>query len=151
MKTREGTMVSTVASALIRLIEFIVKLLYRSDDKRKQQEIDAAKEELRKALSEGRVTDAAYWNKKVNQLEAARALNVLAKAKGLVILILLSAAASGCLTSKPEQPPMPIVIGERINKVKPGDRLVVPALAPPAKQWYLVDDVGLYQWLDINP
>lgn len=141
---------------IIALLNFISSFLSKNADKRKQEEINRAKEELRKALSEGRITDAAYWNKKVNQLEAAKALNKIARSKLLLLLILLP-LGSGCasiahhLGYAPIQAPItPVIIGERLNKVNPGDSLKVPPLTKPAKQWYLVDDVGLYQWLDLK-
>lgn len=43
----------------------------------------------------------------------------------------------------------PLVIGERINTVNAGETIKVPELVPPAKTWYLVDDVGLGIWLGI--
>ena len=43
----------------------------------------------------------------------------------------------------------PVVYGERINIVKPGDIIEIPQLKRPASTWYLVDDVGLSIWLGI--
>jgi hypothetical protein len=56
--------------------------------------------------------------------------------------------ASGCLGGKPKTEF--VVIGERINIVEPGQTVVVPELVPPAKKWYLVDNVGLAGWLGIT-
>lgn len=137
MKTKEK---SGFISLIINIINFILKWLSRSDEKKKQEEIDKAKTELQKALAEGRITDAAYWKKK---------LEILTKVAAILIAMLV---LSGCLlTTKPtEQIPPVVIIGERINKVSPGDHIIVPKLTPPAKQWYLIDDHGLYQWLDID-
>jgi hypothetical protein len=43
-----------------------------------------------------------------------------------------------------------VVVGERINIVEPGQVITVPELKPPAKCWYLVDNVGLEGWLGIG-
>lgn len=133
----------TVILAIIKLISDFFK---RKDTQQQSQaaaqhalEISAAQNELRNALAEGRITDAAFWRKKLQQLTTTAVL---------MLLLLV-----GCATTEPSQPPtIPqfIIIGERINKVKPGDNLTVPPLVAPAKQWYLVDDTGLYQWLSID-
>lgn len=43
----------------------------------------------------------------------------------------------------------PVVLGERIFIVRAGEYVVVPEPKPPAKTWYLVDDMGLSLWLGI--
>ena len=126
------------ASAIVWIIKLVLDILTGAAKRKKEQEIETAKDELKKALSEGRVQDAAYWMQKLKQLTGVAVL--------LAILML-----QGCLTPPPPPvTPQVIVIGERINKVKPGDSVKVPPLLPPAKQWYLVDDTGLYQWLDVD-
>ena len=126
------------ASAIVYVIKLILDLLTGAAKRKKEQEIEAAKDELKKALAEGRTTDASYWMQKLKQLTGVAVL--------FAILML-----QGCLTTPPPPvTPQVVVIGERINKVKPGDTIKVPPLLAPAKQWYLVDDTGLYQWLDID-
>lgn len=63
-----------------------------------------------------------------------------------VLCVVAVAILSGCATT---QPPATLVIGERVLRLAPGQTFVAPALTPPAKQWYVVDDVGLAQWLGI--
>lgn len=126
------------ASAIVWIIKFLIGLFTGAAKRKKDQEIEAAKDELKKALAEGRTTDAAYWLRKLKQLTGAIAL--------LAVLLF-----QGCFTPPPPPPVQQVVvIGERINKVNPGDAIKVPPLLPPAKQWYLVDDTGLYRWLDID-
>ena len=133
-------------TAILAIIKLISDFLKRKETQQQaqttalhNQEIAAAQDELKKALAEGRITDAAFWRKKLQQLTSTAAI---------LILLLV-----GCKTTEPSQPPtIPqfVIIGERINKVKPGDTLIVPPLVAPAKQWYLVDDTGIYQWLSID-
>ena len=67
-----------------------------------------------------------------------------------IILIILCLLSAGCSVFRGKDVyNEPIVYGERINIVKPGDTLVVPQLKKPASTWYLVDDVGLGIWLGI--
>lgn len=144
MKTKDETPQYGWATVIVKFLQFIMDMISGAAKRKKEQEIAAAKAELQKALAEGRITDAAYWKKKIDQL------------LGVAVGLLLACFLSGCGTFDPPQPvpvvvvPETVVIGERINKVKPGDTIVVPALKSPAKQWYLVDDTGLYQWLDID-
>lgn len=62
--------------------------------------------------------------------------------------------AGGCATGASRRSdaaaPHPLVVGERIRVVAPGETLVVPAPVPPARTWYLADDEGLWQWLGIR-
>lgn len=98
--------------------------------------------ELRAALREKRIDDAAFWARRRKALGSWP----------YAALCLLSAIVlqSGCITrAKPD--PMPLIIGQRVYTPAPGDVLTVPVLTPPAKQWYLVDDVGLMLWLGVDP
>jgi hypothetical protein len=100
-----------------------------------------AEQELRSALRDKRIDDAAFWARRRKALGAWP----------YAILCLLCAILlqSGCLSpAKPS--PMPLVIGQRVIAPAPGDVLTIPPLTPPAKQWYLVDDVGLLLWLEIS-
>jgi hypothetical protein len=133
------------ATVIVKFLNFIIDMMNRAAKRKKEQEIAAAKGELQKALAEGRITDAAYWKKKIDQLVGVASI--------LLMAFLLSGCCGVFCTQKSEPivvVPQFVIIGERINKVKPGDTITVPVLKAPAKQWYLVDDTGLYQWLDID-
>lgn len=126
----------TIIKVIMQIIKFFTK---KADDKHEQfklLQIENAKQELRKALIDGRIGDVRYWKEKLKQLSG-------------VILIMF--ALTGCINTQVEVPVFhELVIGERIIKVNPEDVIKVPKLISPAKQWYLVDDEGLYQWIDID-
>ena len=63
--------------------------------------------------------------------------------------LLLTGLVAGCISPPATQ--QPLIIGQRVLAPAPGTVLTVPALTPPAKPWYLVDDVGIGQWLGIAP
>ena len=99
-----------------------------------------AEQELRAALRDKRIDDAAFWVRRRKALGAWP--------YGLFCLLCAVILQSGCLTAaKPA--PMPLVIGQRVHTAVPGDVLTIPPLTPPAAQWYLVDDVGLLLWLGV--
>lgn len=130
---------STSAAILALLGTLATIILGLLGDRRKgnaaqQAEIERAKIVLKAAIRDGRVSDAA----------AARAWLDRAR-KGILVLALV--LAGGCCGTKPNPP---LVLGERVRVVKPG-ALVVPEPTAPAKTWYLVDDVGLLQWMGIQP
>lgn len=62
-----------------------------------------------------------------------------------LITLFIIPFSSGCVTGKE-----PMVIGERIFKPNPGDVVTVPALKPPAKQWYLIDDKAMLEVLGVD-
>jgi hypothetical protein len=98
--------------------------------------------ELRAALREKRIDDAAFWARR------RKALGSWPYALLCMLSTLL--LQTGCITTaKPA--PMPLVIGQRVFSPSPGDVLTIPAHTPPAQQWYLVDDVGLLLWLGVDP
>jgi len=100
-----------------------------------------AEQELRSALRDKRIDDAAFWARRRKALGSWPYMLLC----GLAACLL----QSGCLSpAKPS--PMPLVIGQRVFAPAPGDVLTIPPLTPPAKQWYLVDDVGLLLWLEIS-
>ena len=70
-----------------------------------------------------------------------------------VFLFLAICTCCGCtlFKHKDKDPPYsePVVIGERVHILKPGDIIEIEEPKPPAKTWYLVDDVGLSFWLGI--
>jgi len=116
--------------AVVGLAAEIIRRAWASGDSVSAQRA-SLRRQLRAALREGRVTDAAIL---------ARAL----KALGCLLVALW---LSGCAHTTPP----PIIIGERILMPQPGDVVTVPPLVPPAARWYLVDDVGLCGWLGIEP
>jgi hypothetical protein len=100
-----------------------------------------AEHELRAALRDKRIDDAAFWARRRKALGSWPYMLLC----GLAACLL----QSGCITrAKPS--PMPLVIGQRVFAPAPGAMLTIPPLTPPAKQWYLVDDVGLLLWLEIS-
>jgi hypothetical protein len=66
-----------------------------------------------------------------------------------ICLTLSAMLQGGCIT--PATPAPPLIIGQRVITPEPGATLTVPPLTPPARQWYLVDDIGLGIWLGIAP
>jgi hypothetical protein len=131
---KSGNFITAIIRLINNIIEFFANRQKLKEDERKRTEVEQAKTELKKALAEGRVTDAAYWRKKLLLLT------------GSLCLAFVMNFISGCNTPQPQT----LIIGERINKVKPGEVIIVPKLVPPAQQWYLVDDTGLAQWLNID-
>lgn len=69
------------------------------------------------------------------------------------LLFLAVCACCGCTVfrHKDKDPPYsePVVFGERVMILKAGDIIEIEEPKPPAKTWYLVDDVGLSFWLGI--
>jgi hypothetical protein len=101
-----------------------------------------AEQELRSALRDKRIDDAAFWARRRKALGSWPYMLLC----GLAACLL----QSGCITrAKPS--PMPLVIGQRVFAPASGTVVTVPLLTPPAKQWYLVDDVGLLLWLGVDP
>lgn len=99
--------------------------------------------ELRRALRDKRIEDAAFWARR------RKALGTWPYAAALVA-VSVAILQAGCITrAKPD--PMPLIIGQRVYTPAPGDVLTIPAYTPPATQWYLVDDVGLMLWLGVDP
>ena len=115
---------------------------YRSDGRQELKErIDAVQSALNLALEEGRVTDAHRLQLELRDLWEKYRKSAVVAASVLCLL------CTGCISRRHDPY---IVIGERINIVEPGQEIVVPELIPPAKKWYLVDNVGLAGWLGIE-
>lgn len=115
---------------------------YRSDGRQELKErIDAVQSALNLALEEGRVTDAHRLQLELRDLWEKYRKSAVVAASVLCLL------CTGCISRRHDPY---IVIGERINVVEPGQEIVVPDLLPPAKKWYLVDNVGLAGWLGIE-
>lgn len=148
----EDTSIATGTSVLGGLFAAILAVVglfrewrkYRTDGKKElKQKIDETQAALDLALENNMITDAHNLQIRLRELwEQYRkgSTAVLAAVSALVL-------CSGCVSSGGTEA---IVIGERINVVKPGQELVVPDLVPPAKTWYLVDNVGLSGWLGIS-
>jgi hypothetical protein len=101
-----------------------------------------AEHELRAALRDKRIDDAAFWARRRKALDSWPYMLLC----GLAACLL----QTGCLTTaKPS--PMPLVIGQRVFAPASGAVVTIPPLTPPAEQWYLVDDVGLLLWLGVDP
>jgi len=67
--------------------------------------------------------------------------------KEMMIIILLLIPVpfiSGCWTNDP------IVVGERVMYVKPGEIITIPPLKAPAKQWYVMDDEAMNAVLGVR-
>jgi hypothetical protein len=134
-KEKEGIFVLAI-NLLLKLLEFLTGNKKKKEEEKRRTEIAFIKEQLKKSLAEGRIQDAAYWKNKLIQLY-------------VVSLLIMSAFISGC-TTKQTPSTQTMVIGERIVKVSPGNVITVPPLIKPAKQWYLIDNEGLYQLIDIK-
>ena len=138
---------SEVLGIIKQLLSFFVS---RSDRKIKKQDdimdkIDGLKQQQKKALQEGRIGDASSIAKEIEQLY--KKFNKIGFFSCLALCCML---VLGCKSEKVNQSfNTPTVIGERVRIVEPGKAMKIPQLQPPAKKWYLVDDVGLCQWLNI--
>ena len=150
--TTAGKGARTGASgAVLEIIKDIFSWLVPAISTRRQRKdaillrIEEAKANQGKALHEGRVTDAAAYGQEVKNLYEK--LNHIGWFSCLLFCLLLT-GCTGCSSSKPKIN-APAVLGERIFIVKPNTTVEVPELVPPARKWYLVDDIGLCQWLDI--
>lgn len=118
---------------------------YKADDKTELKErIDAVQSALNTALEEGMITDAKRLQEELRELWDRYRRTVTTAA----VAVAASLACTGCLSAKKDTTQY-VVVGERINIVEPGQQLVVPPLVPPAKKWYLVDNVGLAGWLGL--
>ena len=140
--------ICAVVLALIGL--FRERRKYKADDKLEiKQKIESVQAALNLALEDGRITDAQRLQKELTQLWE-RYRKTSGKTNAVLVASALSLClVSGCFTTKKQEPEY-IVIGERSNIVEPGQELKVPPLVPPAKKWYLVDNVGLAGWLGIG-
>ena len=130
--------------ALLGTIAGIVAIIVNrqaSNAEARRNDIAQAEQEMRAALRDKRIEDAAFWARR------RKALGSWPYAALAAVSVALLQA--GCITrAKPA--PMPLIIGQRVLTPAPGDVLTIPAHTPPAKQWYLVDDVGLLLWLEIS-
>lgn len=152
----EGSAARSSESATASVFSFLLELLraimgfFRNRNDRKdelEEQIRLKEQALSEAIQQGRITDAGILRQELERLKAQRGLSASAAAGHMVVLA-ACLLCTGCFSTK--KPANVVVVGERINIVKPGDDLTVPQLIPPAKTWYLVDDVGLNSWLGIS-
>ncbi len=159
--------VGSVILALIGLVGGWFK--YRAAGKSDiMKRIEETQEALRVALENGMITDARRLNRRLDRLwrlyrknaPVARSgsseddLNTPMKVSRCLLLVaawmFLLMALTGCGSVFGKDEPEYVLIGERINIVEPGQDIKVPELMPPAKKWYLVDNVGLEAWLGLG-
>lgn len=157
---------STIASIfnfLIELLRWFSDLFDRKESGKAAtwMEIEAKRNALALALADGRVSDVAILRKELEVLMEKYLRGVRSDERRmhrdrntrqrngfsfLLASLVLSLFLSGCWSNKPTTV---FVTGERINLVKPGTTVEVPELMPPAKQWYLLDNIAIQHWLGI--
>lgn len=118
------------------------KELLKQEEEALRKRIEETQKELIEAM-ENNITDVPGIRMK---LETYR--KQLKRLVGVVLIGLCSLPISGCLTWFQKE--QPVVVGERIFYMTEGQTMVVPALRPPAKQWYLIDDVAMLKVLGID-
>ena len=59
-------------SSLLGIFEILDRLIGWFSGRKRRQEIEEARDELSKALADGRITDAAYWRKRLANLTASQ-------------------------------------------------------------------------------
>ena len=82
------------------------------------------------------ISDVPFLRKKLSEYKEAL--------KRIPAFVLAACLLSGCRSQSP------VVIGERVIFVEPGQSLVVPALKKPARKWYLMDDQAMRAILGID-
>ena len=155
---------SSILGFVFKLVEALSGIFAekRDDLKAMKESLKEIEAELRKALAERRVTDAAALRARRDELKAMikaakkgkkqeeQKVGTNSVSKVVVAIAAAAALVSGCFSTKQDKPNLPLVIGERIIFVDPGQEVVVPALKEPASTWYLIDDCALDQWLGIS-
>lgn len=162
--------VGSVILALIGLVSGWIK--YRAAGKSDiMKRIEETQEALRLALENGMVTDARRLNTRLDRLWRMyrrnapvqpasgasdgqdKAPNTPMKVSRAIFLAVMASLLlmmlTGC-SSFFRKDREYVLIGERINIVEPGQQITVPELIPPAKKWYMVDNVGLEAWLGLG-
>lgn len=153
---------SSLFEFLSSLLDFITGIFSgkKEDKKNLWAEILDRRNQLSVALAEGRITDVAVLRKELDSLmkQYSRSLRdderALKKARrgGIryaAFCFLVVVTLCGCVHTKSKTQQQVLIVGERINLVKPGSDIKVPKLIPPAKVWYLLDNVAIQQWLGI--
>lgn len=149
-------------SAILEFLTGLIRLLSdlfsskRKDREDLWEQIQATRNNLVLALEEGRLTDVAILRKQLDRLmeEYSKYTKYVEKRMRssvfLAVVMSVSLLSSGCLSHGRKSDTTVFVSGDRIMLVRPGSEIVVPELTSPAKQWYLVDNVGLQHWLGID-
>ena len=135
-----------VISGIVSLVGLYLKWKSsKNTDKQKEiikKDRDALSEKIKEteaAISTALVdsiSDVPFLRKKLGEYRDAL--------KKLPLVLFMVLLFSGCKS----QPP--IVIGERVIYVEPGQVLTVPALKKPARRWYLMDDQSMRVILGID-
>ena len=153
---------SSIFEFLTRLLDFITGIFSsRKEDKANLwSEILDCRAQLSVALAEGRITDVRELRLRLDSLmkQYSRRLRKyesdVRKARrgnpgAFLFLAVMALMLAGCASTGKKKPVEVLVIGERINVLKPGTTVQVPELVKPARMWYLLDDVAIQQWLGI--
>lgn len=152
---------SGVIEFLTELLRFFADLFSRRREDRDGlwDRIQEVQKSIVLALEEGRVSDIPPLRKELSRLMREYSKYVKSVERKLmknvvktvsVAVLAASALCCGCLSWRGSGGQETVfVLGDRINLVEPGSVVEVPDLISPAKQWYLVDNVGLQHWLGI--
>lgn len=154
--------ISSIVDFLTELLRFVSDIFsHRTEDRKNLwAEILDTRAKLAEALAEGRVSDVGILRRELKQLMDRYMRDVkveerhMRRSEGkmppgspmMAIGLAASLILAGCKSDKPQTV---FVLGDRINVLQPGTELTVPELQPPAKVWYLVDNVAIQSWLDI--
>ena len=146
-----------------RIIDFLTELLRvfadlfsrrREASDKLWSEIVDTRRRLSDALAEGRVSDAAFLRKKLDGLlrDYRRGVRSGMPLAVPAVAAISSVLLSGCLSGRrgDDGSHSVFVLGDRVMLADPGSEIVIPDLIPPARQWYIVDDVGLKHWLGVD-
>lgn len=153
---------SVVFEFLLEIVRFFTGLFSDKRENRKNlwPEILAKRAQLAEALAGGRITDVAILRKELDTLMKQymsgvkileRDMRKLGRSHvgiEVSVVVILAVIMSGCGHFKQSQQTT-FVLGDRVNIVQPGSTIEVPKLTPPAKQWYLMDNVAIQHWLGI--
>lgn len=143
---------------LLELLRFLRDLFSGRKNEKADvwRQIQDTRNNLVLALEEGRLTDVAILRKQLDRLMAEYSKYTkfvekrMRSSALLAAVVLVSMLSAGCLSTGRKTDATVFVSGDRILLVRPGAEIVVPELTSPAKQWYLVDNVGLQHWLGID-
>lgn len=149
---------SAVLEFLSSLLRFLSDLFSR---KREEQEdlwdrIQDTRNKLVLALEEGRITDVAVLRRQLDSLmeEYSKYMKSMERrarrgVSPLHAILLASVLMTGCASWRHGNDEIVLLNGDRVLTVEPGATVVVPDLIPPAKRWYLMDNVGMQHLLGI--
>lgn len=151
MSSLPTTTIGVIGAVILAVLALVSRNAKRKEDKdaELERQISEVEEALRLALEEGRITDAKNLSDRMYELRRKMGSRRRVPPIRLMCALAALACSAGC-SSPPENGPEYIVIGERVNIVEPGQVVTVPPLVPPAKRWYMVDNVGLEWWLGIG-